>query len=246
MLNSFLDNFDGEPASAHLKDLFTAALKDVVDPLATAEAPGSLVDVVAVATELADRCLCAQPQFNLEEMITRAPATQAVAMTSLLEGSDPLLGLSADDRRSLLKHVVEVGEKEGGERGRESLINSSRPSQSLVSPADIFANGNSRVKEAYLQSNVLKLHRHGYGTRMQSVVLAEHVPATVYSKGSNSCSGAASGGGEASMVVHVAQRGVGCDSATQQYTTEPWICYAATRRGGVSLCSDGTHGDGVL
>lgn len=254
--NSFMDNFDGEPASNYLKDLFTTALHNVIEPFCVSSTAGPPVDVIAMATALADQCLCAQPNFNVEDMIVTAPRPQAEAMISLLESSNPLLGLSEADLRNFA-HRAEQEVQENA-KGKESLVGggatvaserrgvsstvSSGPSSLLGLPNRVFSDGGAREREAYLQSNILKLHRHGYGTRVQSVVLTERVlvgPA----EGSSLSSEVGSRDRDMSTVVYFAQRGVGFDDATQQYTTEPWTCYTVTIDG-VSRCAPACSGEG--
>ncbi|KAK7196995.1 NRDE protein [Novymonas esmeraldas] len=202
--NSFLNNVSGEPISARLGDLFSAALARVVGPIAAAGAtapsahisPLSAAAVVDVATALADTCLCDRHAFDLVGM-----ATSAAAMHAQLHSNDPLLGLKDEELLSFF----------GGSRGADGS-----------GEALHLCDGGAAVREAHLQSSIFKAPRLGHGTRVQSMVMVERVAAP-----------SSVGGGHAApdTLIHFCQRDTSFDSAAQRVVSGPWRVYRILQDG---------------
>jgi uncharacterized protein with NRDE domain len=195
--NSFLDNTQGEPISARLRQLFETALHDVVMPLG--ENPSATFSVVDVATRLVSTCLCDRSNFDVAEMMrgsdggsasAESEAT-AAAVRATVHSTNPLLGF----------HEAELHEFfRGGDGGATDALHP-------------FNDGGAALIETYLQANILKVPVGGHGTRVQSMVLVERVPV-----GDSKAS-------SYTDVIYFCQRDVAFEGAEQRCVGAPWIVY---------------------
>lgn len=95
--NSYLDNWN-EPKCALLRDCFVRSLQQEVDPHVF-HSDGEL-DIRSIASVLADRCLCLQPQFDLLgacQMELNFESKTRSTYKEILDATNPMLGLTDED-----------------------------------------------------------------------------------------------------------------------------------------------------
>ncbi|EPY24724.1 hypothetical protein AGDE_04675 [Angomonas deanei] len=171
--NTFIDNW-AEPKSRLLRDLFQEQLDRTLLPLRA----GQAVDAKAVASQFADHCLCAQPNFDLLADVRRLEGLSEKSETAekelhdlreLLHSTNPFSGFT----KSELENHFKLSPSDYADSFDEKKIS------------------HDVLKEAYLQKNIFVPAQANYGTEMQSMVLVERQP-----------------GCEALPIVHFLQRRV--------------------------------------
>lgn len=206
--NSYLDNTAGEPVSARLRELFEAALHEVVLPLA--EDAAASYSVTDIATRLADACLCDRSNFDIAEMMKEggdelakevAGSSTAAAVKATVQSTNPLLGFSDAELQEFF--------------GANSSDNNSSAAGSKAAPT-VFTDGGAAVIEAHLQASILKTPVGGHGTRVQSMVLVERVPVTTRADGAAETY---------AEVIHFCQRDVSFEGEEQRCVGGPWIAF---------------------
>ncbi|KAG5510524.1 hypothetical protein JKF63_06821 [Porcisia hertigi] len=203
--NSYLDNMQGEPITARLGQLFTDSLHSVIDPIAAENSSSSMTAmspamVAEVATALADECLCDRCGFDLLNIEKTASSAEAAdALRAQLHSTDPLLGFNETELHEYFGRATVVNGKDVEVR---------------------FCDGGAAMREAHLQSSIFKVPCHGYGTRVQSVVLVERVAAVP-----STCPSETPPARGTMEIIHFCQREVSFDPSAQRLVAAPWITY---------------------